>query len=490
MTGRGVYFETMGCQMNVLDSELVMGRLRELGYAPVTAPADADVVLINTCSVRQHAEDKVWSRLGEVKQLKRRRPEMVVGVIGCMAARDRQGLLERAPHVDVICGPTELNKVPGMIASVAESRLRQVAVQTEMSRRLPVLERSQEFDSLEALDLSRTPAPDELVLQSYIRVQRGCDKFCTFCVVPFTRGRERCRPPDHIVQEAEMLAARGCVEITLLGQTINSYAYDDAGRPARFADLLRRVADVAGIARVRFVTSYPGDFSDDIFDVMREHPNVCEYLHIPAQSGADTVLKRMKRQYTVADYDALIGRARELVPGISLAGDFIVGFSGETDDEFRRTVELVERTQYKNIFCFKYSQRPGTAADRNQPDDVPEDVKRARNIELLAVQQETSLAANRRMIGETVEVLVEGPSKAAKKAAGRMGNGEVTSAGQYTGRTRGDQIVVFEADSSCIGRTLPVKVVSATPLTLCGVITDVAPPSGLSALTIPAWSAK
>lgn len=495
MTGRRVYLETMGCQMNVLDSELVMGRLREMGYAAVAAPADADVVLINTCSVRQHAEDKVWSRLGEVKRLKRRRPEMIIGVIGCMAARDRQGLLERAPHVDVICGPTELNKVPGMIASVTESRSRQVAVQTEMSRRLPVLERSQEFDTLEALDLSRTPAPGQSTLQAYIRVQRGCDKFCTFCVVPFTRGRERCRPPGHIVREARALADGGCVEITLLGQTVNSYAYDEDGKPVRFADLLARVADVDGIERARFVTSYPGDFSDDIFDVMREHPRVCEYLHIPAQSGSDDVLRRMKRQYTVAQYDELIGRARERVPGISLAGDFIVGFSGETDEDFRRTVELVERTQYKNIFCFKYSERPGTAADRNLPDDIPEATKRARNVELLAVQEAISLASNRRLIGETMEVLVEGPSKAARKATRHNGVGggngkpcdESSTSGslQLMGRTRGDQIVVFEGNPSMIGSVRQVKIAGATPLTLCGAVSDLAasPVTALSPLT-------
>ena len=490
MSEKTVYFETLGCQMNVLDSELVLGRLRDMGYRPVERLADAGLVLINTCSVRQHAEDKVYSRLGEVGRLKRRRPELIVGVIGCMAPRDGDGIMKRAPFVDLLCGPSELNKVPALVASAAESRRRALAVGTEMSRRLPVLERSRDFDSLEALDLSRSFERGRRVHQAYIRVQRGCDKFCTFCVVPFTRGRERCRPPEHIVREARMLADHGAREVTLLGQTINSYAYRENGRAVRFADLLERVSAVGGLDRLRFVTSYPGDFTDDILYALRDLPKVCEYLHLPAQSGSDAVLRRMKRQYTVERYDGLVAKARDIVPDISLAGDFIVGFSGETEEDFRRSVELIQRTRYKTIFCFKYSPRPGTAAERNLPDDVPEAVKRRRNIELLKVQERISLEANQRMVGRDVEVLVEGPSKAASKA-GRNGGSAGPAANQLVGRTRGDQIVVFEGPASLAGQLLTVRIAGATPLTLMGHLptlpTDVQRPSDapLTVLTNP-----
>ena len=475
-TGRTVYLETMGCQMNVLDSELVMGRLRALGYEPVEDMRRADVVLLNTCSVRDHAEQKVLSRLGALKKPKLSNPDMVVGVIGCMAERDPDGLIEKMPHVDLICGPGELNKVPALIDEVRDHRTRAIALAQSLSRKSTPLQRGLEFDSVEALDLSRDPAPGETVLQSYIRVQRGCDKFCTFCVVPFTRGPERSRPPHLIVDEARMLADRGAKEVTLIGQTVNSYVHPENGREVRFAELLTRVADVPGIERVRFVTSYPGDFTDDILDVMRDVPKVCNYLHIPAQSGSDVVLTRMRRQYSASQYVELIDRARERVPDLCVASDFIVGFCGETEKDHEATLSLVERCRFKNIFVFKYSPRPGTVADKRMEDDVPEETKRRRNVELLKAQETISLEANRRLIGRKVRVLVEGFSKAAIKAQeAEQSRGEEVGwrrSDQLVGRTRGDQIVVFPGKPEHIGRFADVRVTAATGLTLHGALVE------------------
>ena len=394
-----LYIETMGCQMNVLDSELVAGQLRRLGFEAAGDLASADVVLINTCSVRGHAEEKAFSRIGQLKKPKQANRNMVVGVIGCMAERDPDGIVAKMPHVDLICGPGELHKIPAMIEEVRADRRRCIALTRSKSRRNSLLKRSLEHDSLEALDLSRDPPPDQPVHQAYLRVQRGCDKFCTFCVVPFTRGPERCRPPQQITDEAKMLVDRGVKEITLLGQTVNSYLYEENGSPVRFADLLERVEAVPGLERLRFVTNYPGDFTDDVFEAVRDLPGVCEYLHLPVQSGSDAVLERMRRRYTVARFDELVQRAYERVPGITLASDFVVGFCGETEEEFAETVALVERSRFKNVFVFKYSQRPGTAADKRMADDVPDQVKRRRNGELLAVQERISLELNRRLIG-------------------------------------------------------------------------------------------
>lgn len=503
MSGGRYFLETFGCQMNVLDSQLVEGQLRARGLTPVTRTHEADVVLFNTCSVRQHAEDKVLSRLGELKRIKRQRPEVVIGVIGCMAEREKEGIFARAPHVDLLCGPGELNRLPALLDEVWRRHERVTALAGSLSRRTEVLARALEYDSLEALDLSRasTLGSPESVLQSYIRVQRGCDKFCTYCVVPFTRGPERSRPPQHIVDEARMLAERGCREITLLGQTVNSYVHQEDGRAVPFARLLERVHAVEGIDRIRFVTSFPADWDEDIFRVMRDCPRIMPYLHIPAQSGSDRILKAMKRGYTVAEYCRLMDAARRYVPHIALAGDFIVGFCGETDDDFRRTVDLVRRVEYKSLFVFKYSPRPGTKADRNQADDVPAEVKQRRNHELLAVQADIGLRHRRRFVGRTVEVLVEGLSKIGARdrstsPAGFVQESEQDRGGeartghatdrtclsahaQLVGRTPGDLICVFDAPQAYIGALVKIYVERATSLTLFGRITSVvSPPRG------------
>ncbi len=482
MQRRTVYLETMGCQMNVLDSELVLGQLRALGYDPIADMTKADVVLLNTCSVRDHAEQKALSRLGSMKKPKGLRPDIVVGVIGCMAERDPDGIFTKMPHVDLVCGPAELNKVPALIEEVQANRSRAVALSQSLSRKSTPVQRALEYDSVEALDLSRRPDPDAPVLQSYIRVQRGCDKFCTFCVVPFTRGAERSRPASQIVDEAKMLADRGTKEVTLLGQTVNSYVNQEDGKPVRFAELLARVAAVDGIQRVRFVTSYPGDFAEDILAVMRDEPKVSSYLHIPVQSGSDAMLQRMRRQYTAGEYVELLDKAREYVPDLAIASDFIVGFCGETQADHEASMKLIERCAFKNIFVFKYSPRPDTVADKRDEDDIPDKVKRQRNNELLALQERISTEANRQLIGSTVEVLVEGYSKAAIKAqeAEQSRGEEVTwrRSDQLVGRTHRDQIVVFTGGGGNIGRFAKVRIDAATALTLHGTLADDASDDG------------
>jgi tRNA-2-methylthio-N6-dimethylallyladenosine synthase len=478
------FLETFGCQMNVLDSELVAGQLAELGLRRVDSPADAGLILFNTCSVRQHAEDKVLSRLGQLKRLKQRRPETVIGVLGCMAERMRADLFSQVPHLDLICGPGELHRLPELLAQAASNGRRASAVATSQSRRTKLAERAAESDPLEVLDLARHPRTGDNPLQAYIRVQRGCDKFCTYCVVPFTRGPERCRPPANIVAEAQRLIEAGCREITLLGQTVNSYLYPDAGEAVGLGCLLERMHALDGLDRIRFITSYPADWDEDIFRVMRDAPKVCPYLHIPAQSGSDRILKAMKRGYTAAEYLRLMDTARRYVPDIALAGDFIVGFCGETGEDFQATVDLVRRVEYKSIFVFKYSPRPGTPAERIKDDDVPPEVKARRNNELLAVQSEISLKHKRSLVGQTVDVLVEGYSKAARRARGGEApesedaeSGIQASERQLVGRTPQDLIAVFDGEPEHVGALVRVRVASVSPLTLFGTIESVLSPA-------------
>jgi len=291
---------------------------------------------------------------------------------------------------------------------------------------------------------------------------RGCDKFCTYCVVPHVRGGEVSRPPDRIVQEARRLVDAGVTQITLLGQTVNSYRFRTGETTVSLADLLCRLDGIAGLRRLRFITSYPAGFDRAILQAMRDLPTVCEYLHVPAQSGSDRVLAAMGRRYSRSDYDALIDDARRIVPGIAVAGDFIVGFPGEAEDDHRASADLIRRSGYKNSFIFKYSPRPGTRAGDRLADDVPDDVKRRRNRELLAVQEEVSLAANRAMVGRTVEVLVEGPSVRSRKQPAPEGQT------QLTGRTRTDHIVVFDGPADLAGQYVPVTITTAAALALTG----------------------
>jgi tRNA-2-methylthio-N6-dimethylallyladenosine synthase len=516
---RKLYLETFGCQMNVLDSELVLGQLRAHGYEPTDERDDADVILYNTCSVREHAEQKVWSRLGELRARKRNKPNLVIGVIGCMAERDGTNIFKKYPHVDVLCGPGELDKLPALVhnavvvsrashregeapagpsprrnpgsAAASPSRpTRQVALMGANVRRSSTLQAAE--DNLELLDLSRAVSPGDDVVQSYVRITRGCNKFCTYCVVPYTRGPEVHRPPQNIIDEVRKLTAAGAREVTLLGQTINHYAYDHGdGRRTTFGQLLYMIHEaVPSLPRLRFVTSFPRDFDDEALQAMRDCARICRYLHVPAQSGSDRILRMMNRGYTSRQYTAFIERARDHMPDVSIASDFIVGFPTETDEDFNATRELVRACRFKNSFIFKYSPRPGTVAIERFEDDVSEDVKRTRNNELLAVQQAISAQNNREMIGRTVEVIVEGESKlvsrqsrsaypASKVELGwEKRDGKSTAEAwalegaplttQLVGRTRGDQVVCFDGDLSLKGRILDVEITDAQNLTLFG----------------------
>src|SRR5688500_4860438 len=361
---RKVYLETFGCQMNVLDSELVMGQLRAQGYKPVETRDDADVILYNTCSVREHAEQKVWSRLGELRDRKKSDPGVVIGVIGCMAERDGANIFDRFPHVDVLCGPGELDKLAGLVhnavVTTAHGRPsagpnRQVALMGANTRRSSTREAAE--DNLELLDLSRSTSSEDVTHQAYVRITRGCNKFCTYCVVPYTRGPEVHRPPDNIVEEVKRLTEAGAREVTLLGQTINHYHYQHAdGRQTSFAELLYRVHEATpDLPRLRFVTSFPRDFTDEALQAMRDCERICRYLHVPAQHGSDRVLKLMNRGYTTQQYRDFIARARGYMPDVCIASDFIVGFPTETEEEFEQTKELVRESRFKNSFIFKYS---------------------------------------------------------------------------------------------------------------------------------------
>ena len=476
-----LFLETFGCQMNVLDSELVLGQLRGQGYVSTDDRTTADVVVFNTCSVREHAEQKVWSRLGELRARKQVDPGVVIGVIGCMAERDGADLFKRFPHVDVLCGPGELDKLAGLIhnavVTAGAGRVeRQVALMGDTARRSSTLTAAE--DHLELLDLSRSTSAHDAPAQAYVRITRGCNKFCTYCVVPYTRGPEVHRPPQNIVDEVVRLTRAGVREVTLLGQTINHYAYRHGdGRTTTFADLLHAVHEATpGLPRLRFVTSYPRDFTDDALAAMRDCERICRYLHVPAQSGSDRILRAMNRGYTAAQYLEFIDRARSFLPDVSLASDFIVGFPTETDADFDATVELTKRCRFKNSFIFKYSPRPGTTAIDRFADDVPEDVKRRRNGQLLAVQAAVSAEANRALVGQTVQVLVEGQSKLAAKPAYPSTQVELgwerrrpaaePGTTQLVGRTRGDQVVVFDGDVSLVGQLLDVAVTDARNLTL------------------------
>src|SRR5215470_4154988 len=374
-----LYIETVGCQMNMLDSELVVASLRKAGYEVVDTPAKADTILFNTCSVRQHAEDKIYSALGRLKNAKQRHPEKIIGVLGCMAQKDQRLIFERAPYVDLIVGPGQLHQVPRLLDEIAAGSGPRLEV--SLDRRGGSREEIER--SFESYDPDRDPQMRPSPYQAYVRIQIGCDKFCTYCIVPRVRGPEQGRHPDHIVAEAKKLAAEGCLEITLLGQTVNSYRHTDGDRTTRLSDLLYRLHDIEGLARLKFVTNFPKDMTDDLLTAVRDLPKCSPYLHVPAQSGSNAVLKRMKRGYTVQEYREMLSRIRATIPDAAVTSDFIVGFCGETDDDFEQTVELVRQWRFKNSFIFKYSERPGTKAPARWPDDVPEDVKRRRNNELL-----------------------------------------------------------------------------------------------------------
>jgi tRNA-2-methylthio-N6-dimethylallyladenosine synthase len=454
-----LYIETVGCQMNVLDSELVVAELRKCGYEMARRPGAADVILFNTCSVRQHAEDKIYSYLGRLRQLKQKHPEKVIGVLGCMAQNHQGQIFKRAPYVDLVVGPGQLHQVPDLIERVARGGGQQMEVSLgrKDGTRLQIARSHESFDPL------RDPHARPTSFQAYVRIQIGCDKFCTYCIVPSVRGPEQARPPADIVAESRHLAEHGCVEITLLGQTVNSYRFvDHSGKTSRLADLLYSLHDIEGLRRIKFVTNYPKHMTDDLLAAMRDLDKVSPYLHVPAQSGSNRVLEGMKRGYTVEEYREMMARIWQHVPEATVSSDFIVGFCGETEDEFQHSVDLLRECRFKNSFVFKYSVRPGTKAAELYPDDVPYDVKRRRNNELLDLQNSISEEDHRKLIGRTFDVLVEGPSK--KENADDPQPHVI----QLTGRTHADRIVVFDGTRRQIGQILPVTIYDCTAHTLIG----------------------
>ncbi|MFK7769742.1 MAG: tRNA (N6-isopentenyl adenosine(37)-C2)-methylthiotransferase MiaB [Mariniblastus sp.] len=469
-----LYIETVGCQMNMLDSEMVVASLRREGYELSDNVGDADTILFNTCSVREQAENKTYSALGRLRAEKKKNPEKIIGVMGCMAQKDQKLIFQRAPYVDIVVGPGQLKEIPALIEKARIEGGQHTAV--SLGRRdgkVSEIKRSHEtFDPLR--DPTMRPTP----FQAFLRIQIGCDKFCTYCIVPMTRGPEQGRDPGMIFDEAKILADQGCKEITLLGQTVNSYKHVAEDKTTtRLADLLYKLHDINGIERIKFVTSYPKDMGYDLLTAVRDLKKCSPYLHVPLQSGSDAVLKRMKRGYTVGDYREMMARINEtLGDAAAVSSDFIVGFCGETEAEFQETVNLVEECRFKNSFIFKYSERPGTRASDNLPDDVPFEVKKRRNNELLDVQNRISEEDNQKFLGQTVEVLVEGPSKRHDAAVNDLSGGEPTSEGtpiQLTGRTHCDRIVVFDGTRRLVGQTIPIGIYEVAAFTLMGtVVTD------------------
>ena len=432
-----IFLETYGCQMNVLDSDLILSRMLDQGYSTTDRKEEADVILFNTCSVREHAEERALSNAGLVQRLMKKRPDLVVGVVGCMAQNRQDRLFEQLPHVKLIVGPRHMGAIPRLVDEIRATGQRRIAVE--------------DFDD-EFIDGADAVQARASKAQAYIKAMEGCDLSCTFCIVPTTRGKEISRPPERIVEEVRRLAEQGTVEITLLGQTVNSYG-KGLKPPCDLGGLLRKVSEVDGIRRIRFITSHPSFVRPSLVAAMRDLPKVCKYLHIPVQSGSNRVLKAMRRGYTAERYLEICGTLNREVPGIEIASDFIVGFPGETEEDFRLTTGLMERARFQNSFVFKYSRRPGTDAAA-LADDVPEEEKRRRNQILLGTQERISAERNRERIGRQLEVLVEGPSKRDPR--------------RQTGRTDTHQIVNFEAGRDLRGRFVTVEITDATAFALTG----------------------
>ncbi|MBE3602833.1 tRNA (N6-isopentenyl adenosine(37)-C2)-methylthiotransferase MiaB [bacterium] len=384
---RSVWLETYGCQMNIADSQLVTAVLRRAGYAAAARPEDADVILLNTCAIREHAEERVIGRLGDLARLKQARPGMRLGLLGCMAQHNRAALIEKAPWLDLIAGPDAYRRLPEMLGA-------------------------ERFDPAIDVRLDRGETYGDIApeyaegVRAYVTAMRGCDKFCAFCVVPYVRGRERSVAPDDILREVRKLAASGVREIVLLGQTVNAYRHGETG----FAALLRHVAAVDGIERIRFTSPHPSDMTPELIETMASEPKVQPYLHLPVQSGSDRVLAAMERGYTADEYLALVARLRAAIPELALSTDIIVGFHGEQDADFRATVELMRTVGYDSAFTFKYSVREHTRAFR-LGDSVGEEEKGRRLAEIIALQENISLERNRALIGREFPVLVEGPAR-------------------------------------------------------------------------------
>ena len=434
-----LYIETYGCQMNVADSEVVATVMGMAGYEVCSELDAADAIFINTCSVRDNAEQRIVSRLNQLNALRRHRARrLVVGILGCMAERMKRALIDDY-DVDLVAGPDNYLELPQLIGLAEHG---EKAISTQLS----------------TTETYRDIVPTRVGgsrVSGFISIMRGCNNFCTYCIVPYTRGRERSREPESILRELADLQTRGYKEVTLLGQNVNSYLYrDDDGTAVDFAALLGLVAQAAPEMRVRFTTSNPEDLSDDIIAAMATHANICKHIHLPVQSGSDKVLKLMNRKYTRAWYLDRVARIRAAMPQCAITTDVFTGFHDETEEDFALTLSLMREVGFDAAFMFKYSERPGTFAARNLPDNVPEEVKIDRLNRLIALQNELSLCSNRRDVGHTFEVLVEGRSK--------------RSASDMFGRTEQNKVVVFAAGDTHVGDRVMCRVNSATSATLLG----------------------
>ena len=434
---KSYFIETYGCQMNVADSELISGLLTREGFSETKDIHTADAIFVNTCAIREHAEDKVHSRLGYYHQIKRKNPKTIIGVLGCMAQNLKEDILESKPFVDIVLGPDSYRRLPEMIR-----------------------ERSNESSHLVDTKLSRFEVYDDMFpsrnkgINAWISIMRGCDKFCTFCIVPFTRGRERSRSVEGIVQEAAQAVSDGFIEVTLLGQNVNSYHHEGQ----KFHELLDAVAQIPGLKRIRYTSPHPEDMTQDVLNIMAKYDNICNYVHLPLQAGNDEVLNRMNRTYTKDQFLARVNQIRNTLPNVGISTDIIVGFPGENEAEFQETMDVMEVVKFDSAFTFKYSSRPGTKAAEFD-DHVPEDEKQHRLERLIEMQQKHTLFRNKAIVGRVEMVLVEKESKRSKK--------------QWAGRTDANKWVVFNKENAKIKDLIPVKIMEARGITLHGEIVQI-----------------
>jgi tRNA-2-methylthio-N6-dimethylallyladenosine synthase len=435
-----LYIQTYGCQMNQYDSERIAQVMSRAGYVLTERVDAADLILLNSCSVRDKAEQKVYSALGAWKEFKDCREGVIMGVGGCVAQQEGKNLLKRVPHLDLVFGTHNIHKLPQMIEQVQASRARPVEISFY-----------RDPSYMEDAD-ARTQVNG---VKAFVTIMQGCNKVCSFCIVPHVRGREVSRPSVNIIAEIESLVAQGVIEVLLLGQNVNSYGKLTPGELS-FAELLGRVDSIEGLRRIRFTTSHPQDLSPELTEAFATLANLCEHLHLPVQSGSDTVLGRMRRGYTRQEYLARIQRLRERCPEVALSTDIIVGFPGETDTEFDCTLELLEQVEYDEIFSFMYSPRPQTVSTKIYQDDIPENVKKDRLTRVQKLQRGISLKNNRRRIGDLEEILVEAPSKLKN--------------GQIMGRTRNNRIVNVTGPENLLDQLIPIQITGATANSLLGEI--------------------
>jgi len=427
-----VYIETYGCQMNEYDTEIVKSILIKNNFCIIDKPEDAEVIFLNTCSVRENAHQKVHQRLHVLKQLRREKKNLLMGVLGCMAQNLRQDLLEDNVGVDIIAGPDSYKKLPQIISNVQNTGKKEFELTLS------------EFETYS--DVFPT---HEKNVNAWIAVMRGCDNFCTFCVVPYTRGRERSRSPQNVVDEVKQLVDSGFKQVTLLGQNVNSYQFENYD----FADLIDKVSEVKGIERIRFTSPHPKDFPSKLIDVVSNNGKACKHIHLPLQAGNDRILEMMNRTYTQKEFLELVENMHNKIPDLVLTTDIIVGFPTESDEDFMDTLKIIEHVKFDSAFMFKYSERKNTIAQRKYKDDVPEDVKTFRMVQLVEKQRKIGFEKNQLHLGETFSVLIEGDAK---------------KPGQMMGRNDGNKIVVFQKVDKQVGDFVNVKINEVTPNTLIG----------------------